>query len=158
MYTIRQAEIGDLGRIVGFTLLEAGEAEGLGVDADCIRRGVTAGLEDPSVASYWVAESSDGEIVASTSLVREWSNFNGGYYWWVQSMFIVPEHRGRGLVDLILEAVAEEARAAGAIDLRLYAHGSNRRAIDAYRRCGFVRTEYVIMRRLLGGGGSHDEG
>jgi GNAT superfamily N-acetyltransferase len=150
MYTIRQAEIGDLERIVGFTLLEAGEAEGLGVDADRIRRGVTAGLEDPSVASYWVAESSNGEIVASTSVVREWSNFNGGYYWWVQSMFIVPEHRGRGLVDLILDAVEEEARAAGAIDLRLYAHGSNRRAIEAYRRCGFDETEYVMMRRLLG--------
>lgn len=150
MYTIRQAEIGDLETIVGFTILEAGEAEGLGVDADGIRRGVAAGLEDPSVAAYWVAESSDGEIVASTSAVREWSNFNGGYYWWVQSMFIVPEHRGRGMVDLLLDRVAEEARAAGAIDLRLYAHSSNRRAIEAYRRCGFDETEYVIMRRFLG--------
>ena len=150
MYTIRQAEIGDLETIVGFTILEAGEAEGLGVDADGIRRGVAAGLEDPSVAAYWVAESSDGEIVASTSTVREWSNFNGGYYWWVQSMFIVPEHRGRGLVDLLLDTVAEEAHAAGAVDLRLYAHGSNRRAIEAYRRCGFDESPYVIMRRRLG--------
>ena len=156
MYTIRQAEIGDLETIVGFTVLEAGEAEGLGVDTDGIRRGVAAGLEDPSVATYWLAESADGEIVASTSAVREWSNFNGGYYWWVQSMFIMPEHRGGGLVDLLLDTMAKEAQAAGAVDLRLYAHGSNRRAIEAYRRCGFEPTEYVIMRRLLGGGGSHD--
>lgn len=148
-YRLRRAVAADLQKLVAFTLEEAREAEGLDKDADCVRRGVSAGLEDPSVATYWVAESSDGEIVASTSAVREWSNLNGGYYWWVQSMYIVPERRGRGLVDLLLDTVAEEARAAGAVDLRLYAHGSNGRALDAYRRCGFEETEYVIMRRRL---------
>jgi GNAT superfamily N-acetyltransferase len=149
-YRLRRADTDDLETIVGFTHEEAREAEGLDMDTDGIRQGVSAGLEDPSVATYWVAESADGEIVASTSAVREWSNFNGGYYWWVQSMYIVPEHRGRGLVDLLLDTLAEEARAAGAVDLRLYAHGSNPRAIEAYRRCGFDETPYVIMRRRLG--------
>lgn len=148
-YRLRGANTDDLETIVAFTLEEAREAEGLDKDADAIRRGVSAGLEDPSVATYWVAESFEGEIVASTSAVKEWSDFNGGYYWWVQSMFINSEHRGRGLVDLLLDTVAEEARAAGAIDLRLYVHGSNARAFDAYRRCGFEETEYILMRRPL---------
>jgi ribosomal protein S18 acetylase RimI-like enzyme len=151
MYTIRQAGLTDLDTIVDFTLDEAREAEGLDIDAAGVRRGVLAGLEDPSVATYWLAVSADGEVVASTSAVREWSNFNGRHYWWVQSLFIVPEHRGRGLVDLLLDTVAEAARAAGAIDLRLYAHSANRRAIDAYRRFGFDESEYVIMRRTLEG-------
>ena len=150
-YRLRRAKPDDLETIVGFTLEEAREAEGLDKDADGIRCGVSTGLADPTVATYWVAESADGGIVASTSAVREWSNFNGGYYWWVQSMYIVPEHRRRGLVDLLLDKVAEEARAGGAIDLRLYARGSNERAIEAYRRCGFEETEHVIMRRPLGG-------
>jgi ribosomal protein S18 acetylase RimI-like enzyme len=149
-YRLRRAVSTDLETIVAFTLEEAREAEGLEQDADGVRRGVEVGLENPSVATYWVAESSDGNIVASTSAVREWSNFNGKYYWWVQSLFIVPEHRGRGLVDVILDMVAEEACAGGALDLRLYAHGSNVRALDAYRRCGFEETPYVIMRRPLG--------
>jgi GNAT superfamily N-acetyltransferase len=148
-YRVRRATSSDLETIVAFTLEEAREAEGLDKDADGIRRGVAAGLVDPSVAIYWVAKSADGEIIASTSAIREWSNFNGGYYWWVQSMYIVPEHRGHGLVDLLLDKLAEEARAAGAIDLRLYAHGSNARALQAYRRCGFDETPYVIMRRRL---------
>jgi GNAT superfamily N-acetyltransferase len=151
-YGLRRATSSDLETIVGFTLEEAREAECLDKDADDVRRGVSAGLEDPSVAIYWVAESRDGETVASTSVIREWSNFNGGYYWWVQSMYIAPEHRGSGLVDLLLDKVAEEARDAGAIDLRLYAHGSNARALEAYRRCGFDETPYVIMRRRLGSG------
>jgi len=148
-YRLRRADTGDLETIVGFTLEEAREAEGLDKDADGIRRGVSIGLEDPSVATYWVAESAAGEVVASTSAVREWSDFNGAYYWWVQSVFILPEHRGRGLVDLLLDKVVEEARSAGAVDLRLYAHRSNPRALEAYRRCGFEETPYVIMRRRL---------
>lgn len=150
MYTIRQAEMADLDTIVRFTRDEAREAEGLELDVAKVTRGVLAGLEDPSLSTYWLAEASDGQVVASTSAIREWSNFNGGYYWWVQSMFIVPEHRGGGLVDLLLDTVAAAARSAGAIDLRLYVHGANQRAIDAYRRCGFRPAELVIMRRPLG--------
>jgi ribosomal protein S18 acetylase RimI-like enzyme len=131
-YRLRRATPSDLETIVAFTLEEAREAERVEIEADGVRRGVQAGLEDPALSTYWVAESSDGQN-----------------YWWVQSLFIIPEHRGRGLVDLLLDEVAEEARAAGAVDLRLYAHGSNQRALEAYRRCGFDEMAYVIMRRRL---------
>ena len=146
-YMLRRATSSDLETIVAFTLEEAREAEGRELDPERARRGVRAGLEDPSVATYWVAESGDGRAVASTSVVREWSNFNGGYYWWIQSLFIEAEHRGSGLVELLLESVTEAAQAAGALDLRLYAHRSNRRALEAYRRCGFDEAPYVVMAR-----------
>ncbi len=149
VYSIRRAIAADLETLVDFTLEEAREAEGREQAIDSVRCGVRTGLEDPSLATYWVAESADGRVVASTSAVREWSNFNGGYYWWIQSMFIVPEHRGRGLVGRLLDTVAEAARAAGARDLRLYAHESNGRALEAYRRCGFSVAPYTIMTRQL---------
>ena len=81
--------------------------------------------------------------------MTEWSNFRGGYYWWIQSLFIVPDHRGTGLVDLLLNAVADLARMAGALDLRLYVLQSNQRAVAAYRRCGFKVEPYAIMSRGL---------
>jgi ribosomal protein S18 acetylase RimI-like enzyme len=148
-YTIREADRADIDTLVAFTLQEARAAEGAEKDADAVRRGVQAGLEDPSVATYWVAESADGRVVAGTSVVTEWSNFHGGYYWWIQSLFIVPEHRGRGLVELLLEHLANAARAAGALDLRLYAHKSNQGALQAYRRCGFEVAPYTVMTRPL---------
>ena len=151
-YRLRSATSADIETIVAFTLEEAREAEGRELDPERARLGVRAGLEDPSLATYWVAESGDGRVVASTSVVREWSNFNGGYYWWVQSLFIEAEHRGSGLVDLLLDRVADEARAAGAFDLRLYAHRSNTRALEAYHRCGFEEAPYVIMTRALPAG------
>ena len=144
-YTIREAGRADIDTIVAFTLQEVREAEGLEPDLEAVARGVGGGFEDAPLAAYWVAEAAGGRVVASTSVVREWSDFHGAYYWWVQSLFIIPEHRGKGLVELLLRHLAREADAAGALDLRLYAHTTNERALRAYRRCGFTTAPYVIM-------------
>jgi ribosomal protein S18 acetylase RimI-like enzyme len=144
-YLIREAEQSDLEALISFTLHEATETEGVSPDLAAVKHGVQAGLDGSAPSSYWVAEDSDGSVVGSISVVTEWSNFRGGYYWWIQSLFIVPEHRGRGLVDYLLEFVATTARAAGALDLRLYVLQSNQRAIAAYRRCGFDVAPYTIM-------------
>jgi ribosomal protein S18 acetylase RimI-like enzyme len=58
---------------------------------------------------------------------------------------VVPEHRGHGLVELLLDHLVRMADASGALDLRLYAHSSNVRALRAYRRCGFTVAPYTIM-------------
>lgn len=151
-YTIRDAVSADIETLVAFTLQEAHDAEGIGQDVTGVRRGVGGAFEDPPRAAYWVAEGADGRVVASTSVVTEWSNFHGGYYWWIQSLFIVAEHRGGGLVELLLDHLARAAEASGALDLRLYAHESNARALRAYRRCGFAVAPYVIMTRASQGG------
>lgn len=148
-YTVRKAVRADIDTLVSFTLEEAREAESLDLDMQAVTRGVRAAFDDPSLALYWVAEAPTGEVAASTSIVTEWSNFRGGTYWWVQSMFVSQEHRGGGLVDRLLNHLAAEAQAAGALDLRLYGHESNTRALRAYERCGFARAPYVIMRREM---------
>ena len=147
-YTIRPAVAADVETLIEFTVREARDAEGAWLDAARVRRGVTRVFEDPRLARYWVAET-EGRIVASISALTEWSNFHGGHYWWVQSLFIVPEHRGHGLVDLLLDHLAGAAAADGAIDLRLYAHQSNARARRVYARCGFTIAPYVMMRRRV---------
>lgn len=144
-FQIRQASLGDLAILVSFTLAEAHEAEGIDGSASTIREGVRAGLEDPAIATYWLMESPDFGVVGSISAVREWSDWNAGYYWWIQSLYIKPEFRGRGLLKPLIEAVREEAKRHGALELRLYAHRSNERALSAYRREGFREMPYQVM-------------
>ena len=148
-YAIRAATLADVDTIVAFTVREAHEAEGAELDATAVQRGVSGAFVDPPRAAYWVAEASGGEVVASTSIVTEWSDFHGGNYWWVQSLFIVPEHRGSGLLELLLDHLAGAAAVVGALELRLYAHRGNERAVRAYERCRFTASDYVIMRRPL---------
>jgi len=146
---IRKAALADIEILVDFTLKEACEAEGLEADAENVRRGVQGAFENPPLAAYWVAESPDGRVVASTSVITEWSNFHGGYYWWLQSLFIAPGHRGSGLVGQLLDHLAQVAKASGALDLRLYVHSLNGRARRAYGRYGFNEAPYSIMTRTL---------
>ena len=148
-YTIREAKGSDLDTLIAFTVQEAKESEGTDPDLAAVRLGIDSGLKGSAPVTYWVAQARGGQLVGSISVVTEWSNFRGGYYWWIQSLFIVSDHRGTGLVDLLVNAVADFAQVAGALDLRLYVLQSNQRAVAAYRRCGFEVAPYAIMSRGL---------
>lgn len=144
-YTVREARSDDLERLVEFILAEAHEAEGITMIEDVVRQGIKTGLENKAIASYWVAEDRDGEVVGNVSAVQEWSDWRAGFYWWIQSMFILPEHRGQGLTPLLLQAVKNAASQAHALELRLYVHTQNSRAIRAYHKSGFQDAPYTIM-------------
>jgi GNAT superfamily N-acetyltransferase len=141
----RRGTPSDLEKLVSFAIAEAEEAEKTARPSGPIREGVRVGLTDDSIAMYWVLEDGGGEIVGNLSVVKEWSNWNAGYYWWIQSMFLLPGYRGKGLTGKLLEAVKEVARQEGAVDLRLYVHIGNERAIKAYRKSGFSDLDYRIM-------------
>jgi len=145
-YGIRRAGLGDLEQLVKFTLSEAEEAEGRRLDVASARRGIRTALEDESVAAYWVIEAAPGGVAGNISVVKEWSNWSAGYFWWIQSLYIKPEHRGRGLLEKLIQIVKESARESGALELRLYVHHDNSRAIKAYERCGFRAADYRLMR------------
>lgn len=148
-WTVRTAQPDDLETLVAFTLAEAVDAENRSLDPDTARRGIAAGLTDPDIAMYWILEGEDGRAVGNISVVREWSNWRAGYYWWIQSVYIRPEDRGQGLMRHLVAAVVETATSQGALELRLYAYHDNAQAISAYEREGFAIIPYVIMEMTL---------
>ena len=146
---VRPASISDLDVIVDFIAEEAREAEGRTQSQETLKRGVGAGLSDDSIATYWLLVDESDIPCGCTSVVKEWSDWNAGFYWWIQSMYISPEHRGKGYVDMLMDHIAEAARKAGCLDLRLYVHNENRAAIKAYEKVGFSHSAYVLMSRLV---------
>lgn len=147
-YQIRPATPADVEDLVAFTISEALDAEGRTLNRADVQRGVEGAFAVPARARYWVAVLR-GAVVASASIVTEWSNFRGGDYWWIQSLYILPEHRGSGLVDVMLKHLVQEAKAGGAIDLRLYGYNTNARALRAYQRFGFRDAPYLILTKSL---------
>ena len=144
-FTVRKADMDDLNILVDFAISEAHEAEGITKPIKSVFNGVKIGLEDRSIAQYWVLEDGQRQIIGNVSVVKEWSNWNSGFYWWIQSIFIVPEHRGKGLITLLLQAVRKAANSENALEIRLYVHGKNTRAIKAYQKEGFQDSDYKIM-------------
>ncbi len=149
-YLIRPAVETDSQTLVSFTIAEALDAERRSLIRTDVQRGVAGAFLTPPKVRYWVVES-QGSLVGSCSIVTEWSNFRGGDYWWIQSLYIVPEHRGTGLVDLMLRHLVQEAKAGGALDLRLYGFNTNARALRAYQRFGFRESPYLILTKSLVG-------
>jgi len=147
--SIRQATIADLPTLVDFTLKEALEAENRELNRSVVEKGVRASLENPELAKYWVLATEDCQSLASISVVREWSDWNAGFYWWIQGLFIRKDYRGQGLLQQLFSRVQLEARKAGAVELRLYVHRANRPACRAYEREGFRSSPYQIFVREL---------
>ena len=142
---VKKAIPQDLPLLVEFTSEEAREAESSLKAFDNLKEGVRKALEDGSKAMYWLLADDSGEAVGSISALKEWSDWNAGFYWWIQSVYIVPAQRGKGYFDLLLEAVVEEMETQGGLELRLYVHEDNERAIGAYKKSAFEKLPYEIM-------------
>ncbi|GAM71568.1 acetyltransferase [Vibrio sp. JCM 19236] len=145
MMHVRKAVLTDLPYLVTFTAEEAIEAEGSIKIPETLEKGILAALEDPAIATYWVLVDEENTPVGSVSAVKEWSDWNAGYYWWIQSMFLSKSYRGKGLMALLLDAVKHEMLLQKGLELRLYVHKDNHTAVNAYKKVNFSKSDYEIM-------------
>ncbi|EHR0759553.1 GNAT family N-acetyltransferase [Vibrio parahaemolyticus] len=145
MMKVRKAVLDDLPYLVHFTSEEAREAEGSIKIPETLEKGILVALRDPSIATYWVLVDKNDTPVGSVSAVREWSDWNAGYYWWIQSMFLSKSQRGKGRMSLLLDAVKHEMKVQKGLELRLYVHKDNCTAVRAYQNAHFSKSDYEIM-------------
>ncbi|MBE4033999.1 GNAT family N-acetyltransferase [Vibrio alginolyticus] len=145
MMKVRKAVLDDLPYLVNFTSEEAREAEGSIKIPETLEKGILVALRDPSIATYWVLVDENDTPVGSVSAVREWSDWNAGYYWWIQSMFLSKSQRGKGRMSLLLDAVKHEVKVQKGLELRLYVHKDNCTAVRAYQNAHFSKSDYEIM-------------
>jgi ribosomal protein S18 acetylase RimI-like enzyme len=144
---VRPATPADAAVVVEFNRLLAEESEGKTLDVPLLAAGIAAGLADPSKALYFVAEDG-GRVVGQVMVTFEWSDWRNGWFWWIQSVYVRPEVRRRGVFRALFEHVAAAARRdPGVIGLRLYVEEENRLAQQTYTRLGLSRTSYHVMER-----------
>ena len=94
--SIRRAVAADLPIIVDFNCRLALESEHKTLDRAVLTPGVAAALTDEAKARYFVAED-EGRVVGQTMLTLEWSDWRNGWIWWIQSVYVHPDARRRGL-------------------------------------------------------------
>jgi GNAT superfamily N-acetyltransferase len=141
---IREAAPEDLEVLVRFNRAMARETEGKDLPEEVLRAGVRAGLGDPALARYFVAVAGE-RVVGSLMLTTEWSDWRNGTFWWIQSVFVDPEWRRRGVYRALHEGVRARARAAeGVCGIRLYVERENRSARAVYRAMGMEETSYRL--------------
>jgi GNAT superfamily N-acetyltransferase len=141
----RAAERGDAAAIVAFQQAMARETEDVELDFDTVTRGVAAVFEQPSLGRYFVAESG-GSVIASLMLTYEWSDWRNGNVWWIQSVYVTPEFRRRGIYAGLYAHVRALAEADPAIrGIRLYVDRRNVTAQQVYTRLGMNGEHYQVF-------------
>ena len=141
---VRRATPADAEIIASYNAAIAAETEALELDRERLTEGVRAVLEDASKGFYTVAEVA-GEVVGQMMVTFEWSDWRNGTFWWVQSVYVRPEYRRRGIYTRICRQVMEEAQALGSVcGFRLYVDKRNSRAQNVYEHLGFRRTNYEM--------------
>jgi GNAT superfamily N-acetyltransferase len=146
--TIRDARPEDLEVVAAFNAGLAEETEGKTLEPAVLRLGVARALADPGRLRYWVAEA-DGAVVGQAAATREWSDWRNGWIWWFQSVYIRPDHRGRGVFRALHAAIRAAALAEpDVIGLRLYVEHGNVKAQATYRALGLRPGGYHVFEEI----------
>jgi ribosomal protein S18 acetylase RimI-like enzyme len=147
--TITRGKASDIDAIVRFQTDMAMESEGTRLDKETLTKGVTAAISDEQKGIYLVARANDTPI-GSLMLTREWSDWNNQWYWWIQSVYVMPEYRKKGVYKAMYATLKDMAQENGVSQIRLYADRTNLSAQQVYQRLGMRESHYLMFEETIG--------
>lgn len=146
---IRIAEKQDAPALVEFNQAMALETEGKKLNSGVLQKGVEAIFEDEKKGFYVVAETG-GKIVGGLMITFEWSDWRNAWFWWIQSVYILPEYRGRSIYRLLYEYVKEKANESKNVcGFRLYVEKENEKAQKVYEKLGMESSHYLMYEEMI---------
>lgn len=145
---IRPARHDDVDTIVRFNAAMAVETECRNLDLATLREGALAFIENSRYGFYVVAELQDGsrKPVGQLMITYEWSDWRNGVFWWIQSVYVVPDRRGMGVFRAMYDHIVVKAKAEPRVcGIRLYVDRENLKAQTVYKRVGLNPSMYTLF-------------
>jgi ribosomal protein S18 acetylase RimI-like enzyme len=140
----------DAAAMVEFNQAMARETEGKSLREDVLSKGVSAVFDDPQKGFYVVADE-DRRIVGGLLVTYEWSDWRNGWFWYVQSVYVRPEARGKKVYSQLYRFVKELAAENGNVcGFRLYVEKENEHARRVYKSLGMEETYYLMYEEMVG--------
>ncbi|HSG66390.1 MAG TPA: GNAT family N-acetyltransferase [Gammaproteobacteria bacterium] len=149
-FNIRTARPADTTVIADFNRRLAEETESKVLDPATVLAGVTALIDDAAHGQYYVADAG-GDVIGQLLITYEWSDWRNGQFWWIQSVYVSPAHRRRGIFKALFDHVSALARANPMVcGIRLYVDEHNAQALATYGALGFSSPGYRVLEVELG--------
>jgi ribosomal protein S18 acetylase RimI-like enzyme len=140
---IRKGKADDLDTLVGFMIAMAKETEDLNLQADVLKPGIKAALDDERKGIYYMAEI-DGKIAGSLMTTFEWSDWRNAWVLWVQSVYTHPDFRGKGVYKALYQNLVNKVEAGEYAGIRLYVDKTNVNAQKVYENLGMNGEHYYF--------------
>lgn len=144
-YPVCEAKPNQADLIINFQISMAKETEDINLEHKIVAAGVQAVFNDPTKGTYYLTES-EGEMIACMLTTYEWSDWRNGTFIWLQSVYVKPKYRGKGVFTSmykhIKELVSNNKDLKG---IRLYVFHTNERAQAVYRALEMEGEHYRIF-------------
>lgn len=141
---IRKAIKEDIDALIGFNEAMALETEDKRLPTATLRKGVEAVFDDPKKGFYLVAED-EGRVIGGLMVTYEWSDWRNAWFWWIQSVYVNSDYRGKRIYSQLYDFVKKEAASAGNVcGFRLYVEKENAHAQRVYEKVGMEETYYLM--------------
>lgn len=143
---VRPARLDDVETLTRFSAAMAWETEHRTLDSDRLRQGTLAVFDQAQRGVFYVAERQDTHLVVGQCLITyEWSDWRNAQFWWIQSVYVDPQWRRRGVYRRLHDTIRRKAQATpGVCGLRLYVEQGNSIAQSAYEAMNLHRATYEI--------------
>lgn len=143
---IRKAVLQDAPVIADFNVKMALETENKKLNFQSVLQATEIVINSDNKGFYIVAIM-DNKIVGSLLITYEWSDWRNGDFWWIQSVYVMPEYRKRGIFKDLYNFVKNLAKdnSQKVCGLRLYVDKENLIAQNVYKSLGMVETNYLLM-------------
>ena len=148
---VRQANLDDLELLLAFeqAMIEAERPFDETIrSGDDVRYYDLEGLISSAEAEVLVAELGS-EIIGSGYARIEVSDayLSHGKHSYLGFMYVVPEHRGKGVNKMIIEALESWSQSQGVTEMRLEVYAGNSAAIKAYEKSGYDALILTMRKR-----------
>ncbi len=140
--TIRQTSLSDIESIVSFNRAMALETEKKHLNEEIASSGVRRLMAQAQYGFYLIAEV-ENKPVGQLMITYEWTDWRDGLFWWIQSVYVMPEYRGKGIYKALYDYILRESRKDPDVKgIRLYVDQSNHSAKVVYEKLGMSKAHY----------------
>jgi ribosomal protein S18 acetylase RimI-like enzyme len=140
--SIRIADSRDVEALAHSNMALALETENIKLSLPVVTKGVRTLLETPQHGFYTVAELNN-RFAGCVMVTFEWSDWRCGLFWWLQSIYIMPEFRRKSVFGKLYEFLDEKAsQQQNVCGFRLYVEKNNNAAQSTYAKVGMREAAY----------------
>ena len=107
-------------------------------------------LFGPQPAVYALVAELDGDVVGFALYFRSFSTWEGVHGFYLEDLYVMPEHRGAGLGKALLSCLAAQAVERGYARLEWAVLDWNQPSIEFYRSLGAVAMDEWTVYRVTG--------